>query len=165
MRTMVVALVLLLAGCKDKDKQTARDLAETVKDKAVAAKDKVVDVTGEVVDLALAKGKAAKTELDKAYRTEHTYDLAVDDLDSEAAAAHAARLDAMPSIEVKGIRVGYEEDAKLSLRGTTYTKHFRASWKRGDKLVRVSFYTQENLDLVAFAELLGKLVPAVELVL
>ena len=164
MRTMVVVALLLLAACKEKDKETAREIASSVKAKTIEAKDKVVEVTSDFLDAALEKGKAAKVELDKAYKTEHAYDLAVDDASSAEAAAHAARLDKMPAVEIDGVRVGYEEDAKLSLRGTTYAKHFRASWKRGDKIIRVSFFTKETIDAVAFAQLLAKIVPAVEMI-
>jgi hypothetical protein len=151
---MVVVALLLFAGCREKDKEAARDIANTVKDKTV-----------DLVDTAVEKGKAAKAELDKAYKSESAYDLAVDDLSSAEAAAHQARMDKMPAVDVKGVRVAYEEDSNLSLRGTTYSKHFRASWKRNDKIVRVSFYTKETLDIVAFAALIQKIVPAVEMII
>lgn len=154
MRTMVVVAMLLLGGCREKDKEAAREIANTVKDKTV-----------DLVDKAVEKGKAAKVELDKAYKTENAYDLAVDEVGSAEAAAHQARMDKMPAVDVKGVRVAYEEDSNLSLRGTTYSKHFRASWKRNDKIIRVSFYTKETLDVVAFAELVHKLVPAVEMII
>jgi hypothetical protein len=160
MRTLVVVAALLACGCKDEQKE-AREVVAKAKDRTV----EVIDTAGEAVAKAIVLGKGAKAELDKVYRTQHDYALAVDELGSQDAEQHAARLDAMPSIEVRGVRVGYEEDSELSLRGTTYSKHFRASWKRGDKIVRVSFYTKETLDLVAFAQLLQKLIPAVETVL
>ena len=182
MRMLLV--VVLLLGCKDKEREQARDMASKAKDKTVevagTAKDKITDVAGKAVDKAsetaetasaafdkaLVLGKGAKDELDKVYKTDKDYALAVDDAASEDAAKHAERLDKMPSVEIKGLRVGYEEDSNLSLRGTTYSKHFRASWKRGDgKIVRVSFFTKEQLDLVAFAQLLHKIVPAVQTVL
>ena len=148
---------------------TAGEAADKAGDTAGKAADKAgeaVDKVGEAYDKALVLGRGAKAELDKVYKTDKDYALAVDDVASEDAGKHAERLDKMPSIEIKGVRVGYEEDSNLSLRGTTYSKHFRASWKRGDgKLVRVSFYTKEQLDLVAFAQLLQKLVPAVQTVL
>jgi hypothetical protein len=146
-----------LGGLKDR----ALDLAGDARDKVGAAKDRVVDTaTG-----AFALAMKAKSELDKVYRSTHAWDLDVEDASAEATREHEQQLDKLPSVTVSGVRVGYEEDAKLSLRGTAYAKHFRASWKRGDKIVRVSFYTKEELDLVAFAELLEKLVPAVEAVL
>lgn len=167
MRMTVVVLVLGLAGCKDKeiDKEAAREIAQSVKEKSIEAKDKVVEVTGDLVDKALEKGKAAKVELDKAYKSEHDYDLAVDDVGSAAAAAHAAKLEAMPSVDINGVRVGYEEDANLSLKGKTYKKHFRASWKRNDKIIRVSYFSKETIDAVAFTKLLAKIVPAVEMII
>jgi hypothetical protein len=153
MRTLVV-VAMLLVGCREKDKAAAREM-----------KDKVVEVTSDLVDRAVEKGKAAKVELDKAYKSDHEYDLAIDEAGSTDAAAHAAKLEQMPSVDINGVRVGYEEDSNLSLKGKTYTKHFRASWKRGDKIVRVSFYTKETIDAVAFAKLLQKLVPAVMLII
>ena len=190
MRWAAVAFLLVL-GCKEEQKEKAKDIAGKVKDKttevAGEAKEKIVEVagnakdklgvatdkakeiasaTGDVVDGALVKGRAAKTELDKVYKSKTDYALAVDEVGSADAAAHAERLETMPSVDVKGLRVGYEEDSALSLRGTTYMKHFRASWKRKDgKIVRVSFYTKETIDVAAFAALLGKLVPAVEAIL
>lgn len=176
MRTLVVVAVLLACGCKDKDTEAARDMVTQAKDRTVEvagnAKDKLgqatetaLETAGQAFDKTLVLGKTAKAELDKVYKSDKDYDLAVDTVGSKEAEQHAARLDKMPSVEVKGVRVGYEEDSQLSLRGTTYAKHFRASWKRGDQVVRVSFYTKETLDLVAFAKLLQKLVPAVEAVL
>ncbi|MBA3503431.1 MAG: hypothetical protein M4D80_11830 [Myxococcota bacterium] len=164
MRTMVVVAVLMWAGCKEKDKDAAREIAQNVKERSIVAKDKVVEVTGDLYDKAVEKGKAAKVELDKAYKSDSEYDLAIDDVDSAEAAAHAAKMDKLPSVDVKGVRVAYEEDSNLSLRGTTYKKHFRASWKRNDKIIRVSFFTKETIDAVAFAQLLAKIVPAVEFV-
>jgi len=175
MRNWVIACVLLL-GCKDKDKEKAKDIANSVKEKTVevagtakdkigAATDKAVEIAGEVAESAVANGKKAKVELDKVYKTDNAYELAVDEVGSAEAEIHAKRLEKMPSIEIKGVRVGYEEDSNLSLRGTTYSKHFRASWKRKDKIIRVSFYTKETIDAAAFAQLLAKLVPVVDTVL
>lgn len=165
MKTMVV-VALLLFGCKEKDKEAARDIAQSVKEKSIEAKDKVVEVGGELIDKAVEKGKAAKVELDKAYKSEHDYDLAVEEPDAAKAAEHAKKLEAMPSVEVNGVKVGYEEDSSLSLKGKTYTKHFRATWKREDgKIIRISYFTKETIDLAAFAQLLQKIVPAVMLVI
>lgn len=145
------------------------DIGEKAKETAEKAKEtagKALDTAAIAYDKALLVGKSAKAELDKVYKSNTDYALAVDEVGSDDAAKHAAQLDKMPSVEVKGVRVGYEEDSQLSLRGTTYAKHFRASWKRSDnKVVRVSFYTKETLDLVAFAQLLQKIVPAVEKVI
>ena len=173
---LVVVAVLLACGCKEKETQAARDIVTQAKDKTVEvagnAKDKLgratetaLETAGQAFDRALVLGTRAKTELDKVYKTDKDYELAVDTVGSKEAEQHATRLDKMSSVEVKGVRVGYEEDSQRSLRGMTYAKHFRASWKRGDQVVRVSFYTKETLDLVAFAKLLHELVPAVEAVL
>jgi len=166
MRTLVVVAVLLFVGCKEKDKEAARDIAQSVKEKTIEAKDKVVEVSGDLVDKAIEKGKAAKVELDKAYKSEHDYDLAIDEPDAAKAAEHAKQLETMPSVEVNGVRVGYEEDSSLSLKGKTYSKHFRASYKRQDgKIIRISYFTKETIDLVQFAKLLQKIIPAVMLVI
>jgi hypothetical protein len=141
------------------------ELAGGAKDKLGVATDKVIEVAGDIADKAIATGHKAKSELGKVYKSEQDYDIAVEDATAEKAAEHAARLAQMPSVDIKGVKVGYEEDSKLSLRGTTYAKHFRASWKRGDKIVRVSFFTKSTMDAVAFVELLHKIVPAVETVL
>jgi hypothetical protein len=184
---MVVFALVLGFACKEQEKQVAKEVgnevrdrvgeaASKVRDKTIEAggaareklgeaTEKVVEVGGDVLDRAVETGKKAKVELAKVYKSDHDYDLAIDAPDSAEAKAHAARMEKMPSVDIKGVRVAYEEDSQLSLRGTQYMKHFRATWKRSDgKVVRVSFYTKETLDAVAFAQLLGKLVPVVELV-
>jgi len=164
MKALVVAGLLLVSGCKETDKEAAREIAQNVKEKSIKAKDKVVEVGGDLVDKAIEKGKAAKVELDKAYNSEHEYDLAIEEPDAES--THAKQLEAMPSVEINGVRVGYEQDSNLTLKGKTYTRHFRASWKREDgKIMRVSYFTKETIDLVEFAKLLQKIVPAVMLVI
>lgn len=168
MRTWGVVLALATSGCRDEPKQ-AEAKAASVTDRARAVgsdvRERVRAATGfaeRQLDAALSLGRRAKVELDKVYRRDTDYALTVDDGSSPDAAAHAARLDAMPAITIGDVRVGYHEDASLSLRGTTYAKHFRASWRRGDQVVRVSYYTQETMNVVAFVALLEKLVPAVE---
>ncbi len=166
MKTLVVVGLLLFAGCKEKDKEAARDIAQSVKEKSIEAKDKVVEVGGDLLDKAVEKGKAAKVELDKAYKSEHDYDLAIEEPDAAQAAEHARKLESMPAVEVSGVRVGYEEDSNLSLKGKTYSKHFRASYKREDgKIVRISYFSKETIDLAEFAKLLQKIIPAVMLVI
>jgi hypothetical protein len=105
----------------------------------------------------------AKAELDKVYQSDSSYDL---DVTTQAASsAHAAKLAAMPHVTVGDLTVGYEQESGLSVTGTSSKRHFRATWRRGDRDVIVGFQTASNLDLAAFAKLLQKLVPAVERVL
>ena len=94
------------------------------------------------------------------YKTDHAYDL--DITRAGASKEHAAKLAAMPHLTVRGVTVGYEESVTRSMGGVGYKKHFRATWRRGDEDVIVSFATQENLDVVAFAKLVEKMVPIVE---
>ena len=71
----------------------------------------------------------------------------------------------MPHLTIRGVTVGYEEDTSRSLGGQTSRRHFRATWRRGDRDVIVGYQTEEKIDVVAFAKLLQKLVPIVERVL
>ena len=75
---------------------------------------------------------------------------------------HEASIAAMPHATVNGVTVGYQEDASRSLRGASYSRHFRATWVWKGRKVAVSYYTREEIDGVAFAELLTKLVPVVQ---
>jgi hypothetical protein len=159
----------------------AKELGADAKSKVGAATDVVGNAADQVVDTAgsvatsvadtatgaLATGKRVKAELDKVYKTTHDYDIAVDEVGTSTPAgeAHAKQLDAMPSVKVGDATVGYTEDLARSVGGVTRSKHFRASWRRGDKIVRVSFFTSERIDAVAFAALLRELVPIVERVL
>lgn len=150
------------------------DKAGAVGDKAAGVKDAALDkaseMSGTAFDTAASAyvtGKRAKAELDKVYKTTHDYDLAVDDVTAESpeGKAHAKRLATLPTVTVGGATVGYEEDVARSVGGVTRSKHFRASWRRGDTIVRVSYFTSERIDAIAFAQLLQKLVPIVERVL
>jgi|GEM_PF-5755880 len=112
---------------------------------------------------AVTLARAAKAELDKVYKTQSSYDLDV--TTPAATASHAAKLAAMPHVTVGGLTVGYEEVSALSITGTSSSRHFRATWRRGDRDVIVGYQTQGAFDLAAFAALLQKLVPVVEKVL
>lgn len=112
--------------------------------------------------VALATGRKVSAELDKVYRTDTDYELAVSEEADPDSAAHAERLAQMPTVSIGDVTVGYEEDATRSLRGVRYAKHFRATWRRDGELVRVSYFTQEEIDAVGFARLLQKMVPIVE---
>ncbi|HUQ05839.1 MAG TPA: hypothetical protein VM261_25230 [Kofleriaceae bacterium] len=159
MRTaFVLGMALALVGCKDGESR-ARGAAKDVEG---AGRD--VYAAGES---AYAHGKSAvgvartvKAELDKVYKTDSDYDL--DITRAGASTDHAAKLAAMPHVSVNGVTVGYEEAATRSLHGVGYRKHFRATWRRGNEDVIVSFATQDNIDAVAFAKLVEKMVPIVE---
>ena len=104
----------------------------------------------------LGMAKKVKSELDKVYRSDTEYDVTIDD------DAHADALERMPHVTVGGTVVGYEESSSLSLNGTSYRKHFRASWRHDDRVIGVSYYTQQDMDLKAFVALLEWLIPIVE---
>lgn len=105
----------------------------------------------------------AKAELDKVYQTTSAYDL---DITSAAASTtHAEKLAAMPHVTVGDLTVGYEEATGMSVNGTSSRRHFRATWRRGDRDVIVGYQTEGRLDLVAFAKLLQKIVPIVNAVI
>lgn len=112
---------------------------------------------------AVALGQRVKAELDKVYRTDSDYSLDV--TTAGASADHAARLAALPHVTVGDLTVGYEQVATRSATGVGRTRHFRATWRHGDRDVIVGYRTSEAIDVVAFAKLLDKLVPSVERVL
>jgi hypothetical protein len=136
----VLVMALALAACKEGEERANRAYA----------------AGREAVGLA----RRVKSELDKVYKTDHAYDL--DIARAGASKDHAAKLAAMPHATVNGVTVGYEETATRSINGVGYRKHFRATWRRGDEDVIVSFATQEDIDVVAFARLVEKMVPIVE---
>ena len=98
--------------------------------------------------------------VDKVYHATSSYDL---DITTQAATSeHAAKLAAMPHVTVGDLTVGYEQLSGLSVTGTSSKRHFRATWRRGDRDVIVGYQTESQLDLAAFAALLQQLVPIVE---
>lgn len=143
MRRAILGLAMILAACDRKQE-------------LVDAKKKMFD--------AAAAGKDAKAEFDQVYQTDTDYDLviAAEDANDEEMKKHEAALASMPTITVNGVTVGYEEQTTYNLGGKTYTKHFRATWVRNGKKIGVSYYSMEKIDLVAFGQLLEKLVPIVE---
>lgn len=178
---MRVAVVLLalggLASCGDRGRDAERearsvsreaeakargyggevaDRAAQVKDSALALGDRALDRVTEAADLA----QRAKAEFDKVYRTNTDYDL--DITSAKATSAHAAKLAAMPHVTVGGVTVGYEEVVGVSTTGGSRKRHFRATWRRGDRDVIVGYQTESRLDLAAFAALLPRLVPIVD---
>ena len=133
-------------------------------EKARAAQDLAGSLANRAtVERALALGLQAKAELDKVYRTSSDYDLDV--TAAGASPAHAAKLAALPHVTVGDVVVGYEQVATVSTGGVSRSRHFRATWRRGDQDVIVGYQTSETIDLVGFAALVPRLVPAVERVL
>ncbi|MBI2901049.1 MAG: hypothetical protein HYY17_12760 [Planctomycetes bacterium] len=143
MRKLLIAALALLPGCDKKDE---------IKEKGR----KAFDAAQTAVEV--------KREIDKVYKTKTDYDLVVsaEDADGEAMKAHEAKVQAMPHVTIDGVTVGYEESEERSLKGVTYTKHYRATWCRDGKKIGVGYYSREEIDAVAFVELLKKLVPIVE---
>lgn len=162
MRILVLSMVVCLAGCKDERAQ-AEHAARAAEGKARSA-GRTVEGAGRSAYTtgrdAVGLARTVKRELDKVYKTDHAYDL--DITRAGASTEHAAKLAAMPHVTVRGVTVGYEESVTRSMGGIGYKKHFRATWRRGDEDVIVSYATQENLDVVAFAKLVEKMVPIVE---
>jgi len=144
MERMRISFVLLMAllglGCKEGEQRANQAY--------VAGRD------------AVGLARNVKKELDKVYQSDHAYDL--DIARAGASKEHAAKLSEMPHLTVNGVTVGYEETATRSVNGVGYKKHFRATWRRGNEDVIVSYATQDNIDVVAFAKLVEKMVPIVE---
>jgi len=134
----------------------ARTTAEQVEREARAKAAQVEREASRTFDL----GKRAKAELDKVYRTDSDYDLDV--TATGTSAEHAAKLAELPHVTIGGVTVGYEQVSTVSTTGLGRSRHFRATWRRGDRDVVVGYQTSEQLDVVAFARLLDKLVPSVE---
>lgn len=157
MRTLLLLVCLCALAC-DGAREKAEAEVKQVEDKAKVVQARVMDAT--------VRGLQAKSELDKVYKTTSDYDLDIsaDGIDGEGMKAHEAKIAAMPNVKVGDLTVGYEESQERSLKGQTYAKHFRATWVHGGKKVGVGYYSKEELDAVAFAALLEKLVPAVQLV-
>lgn len=147
MSTRLAVLLLLLAACDKKD----------------AAKEKIAEVRRRAFD-ATEAATSAKQELDKVYKTSKEYDLVVsaEGADDAEMKRHEAAMASMPHVAVGGVTVGYEEQSSRSLHGVSYSKHYRATWIRNGKKIGVSYYSKEEIDAVAFADLLQRLVPIVE---
>jgi hypothetical protein len=165
MRTLILGLMVLAAGCKESEEGAraaerkaaqARVLADEARAEAVRRAGQAETYAKGGVGLA----RTVKSELDKVYRTDRDYDLAI--TRAGASKDHAARLAAMPHVQVGDVTVGYEEETRRSFAGVSYARHFRATWRRGDEDVVVSYATQEHIDPVAFVALVEKLVPIVE---
>lgn len=157
-RTFALGLVLGLVACKDGESRArgAAKEAESAGRDVYAAGKTAYGAGRDAVGLA----RTVKGELDQVYKTDHAYDL--DITRAGASTDHAKKLSEMPHVTVGDVTVGYEESATKSLHGIGYKKHFRATWRRGNEDVIVSYATQENLDAVAFVKLVEKMVPIVE---
>jgi len=105
-----------------------------------------------------------KQELDKVYKTDGDYDLVItaEDADDAQMKEHDAKMAAMPNVSIEGVTIGYEESQERSLKGVTYTKHYRATWARDGKKIGVGYYSKKEIDVAAFVELVKKLYPIVE---
>jgi hypothetical protein len=158
MLRLVLLLALATTACAEE-----REAREQAKQHATELADQVKTIERHL-SAATSMGRKVKAELDKVYKTSKDYDLFVAETGASdpGTAAHAARLAAMPHVTIGDVTVGYEEDSTRSIRGVSYAKHFRASWTRGAETVHVSFFSKEELDVVAFAAVLEKLVPIVE---
>ncbi len=106
--------------------------------------------------------KDVKTELDKVLPSKTEYELIFDapEEGADKLKTHQARLVKMDRVEVQGVTVGYEERKDRSLGGTSFERHFRATWVLDRKVIAVSYYSKKGIDAIAFQELLKKLVPA-----
>ena len=142
MRRLLV--VLALAGCGE------------AKEDATRAAKKVERETRDLVGAA----RTVKRELDKVYQSRSDYDVILEE--GPSLDEHQRELEKLPHVSVGGVDVAYVETSELSVNGVAYTKHFRATWRRGDRVMAVSFYSKEAIDAVAFGALLQKLIPIVE---
>ncbi len=181
MRTSVIVILVAAAGgCGEKKekaseaKVTATEVKDEVKDKAgglldraAALKDKAEAVkdqaTAKLFDAA-AVALRVKGEFDKVYQAAGAYDVQIsaEGADDAGMKAHQEKIAAMPHVSVGDLTIGYEEAAEKSLNGTSFTRHFRATWVQNGQKIGLSYYTQEQIDLEAFAKLLVKFVPVVQ---
>jgi hypothetical protein len=180
-RSWIVWIVVMAAACGSKDEAKARaaqaqrelEARRGQAERELAAKtaaverklDQVITASRDQVQVAeaLALGRRVKAELDKVYPT--STDVTLDVTAAGASVEHAANLAALPHVTIGGLTVGYEEVASVSVTGIGRSRHFRAVWRHGDRDVIVGYQSSEELDLVAFAKLLDKLVPVVERVI
>jgi hypothetical protein len=158
---MMVGIGLALSGCSRADveagSKAAQEEARRRADAAVIEADKRAKEWQPWLDAA----KEAKAEYDKVFPSKKDYDIifTTPEEGSERLKAHDARLAKMDRVEIDGFTVGYEERKERSLGGKSFQRHFRATWVYDRKVVGVSYYSMEAMDLVAFQELLKKLVP------
>jgi hypothetical protein len=142
----------------DKTASAANQLAAALpQDPAQSVKDAASSVAKQLAGL-----DALRAEVAKVYSNEHDLDFLVEPIDSEAQRAFEAKLAAMPSLEVSGLKVGYEEQNTLSLHGKSYSSSFRASWLYQGQKISLAYYSQEKFDAKAFAALLERLVPVAQ---
>jgi hypothetical protein len=167
--TKTIAIVILVAaGCGENER--AADLkakAEAAKAKVEAARAKVEaaknEATAKLFDAA-ATALRVKGEIDKVYKATGAYDVQIsaEGADDAGMKAHQEKVAAMPHVSLGDITIGYEESGEKTLNGTTFSRHFRATWVQNGQKVGLSYYTKEQLDLQAFAKLLVKFVPVVQ---
>ncbi len=146
---------LLTTGCRPAEPQAV------VEDVRAQAQKHLEQAAARVTQL-VGVATNVKRELDKVYKTTTRYDLAISEDEGDAkVAAHQAALAKMNRVVVKDVTVGYEQRSDLTVNGTAYARHFRASWTTDGKVVGVSYYSQKEMDAEAFVRLLDKLVPIV----
>jgi hypothetical protein len=154
--------------------EKAGELAADAKDAAIVAGEKAGELAGVAKDKisGLISGAASaadvvgsvKKEFDKVYQSATTYDLAIstEGVDDAAMKKLEAEVAGLPTIEVGGAKIAYQDSSATTINNVTYAKSFGAVWVVGGKKIGLTFYTQQNIDTVAFAETLQKLVPVVE---
>ncbi|GEM_PF-5147033 len=148
--------IIVLAGPACDRKKEIQDQGQKVVDQNKDRGRKILDMAQTAIEV--------KRELDKVYKTETDYDLAVssEEGDSATMKEHEAKIQAMPHVTIEGVTVGYVESEERSIRGVSYTKHYRATWCRNGRKIGVGYYSKKEIDAIAFVELLKKLVPIVE---
>jgi hypothetical protein len=154
--------------------EKAGELAGEAKDAAVAAGAKAGELTSVAKDSAalfLSGAKSSvdvvssiKSEFDKDYQTVNNYDLEVssEGIDDAGMKALEAQVATLPNVTVGGVKVAYEDRSSTTIHNVTYAKSFGAVWTVAGKKIGLTFYTQQNIDTMAFADALQKLVPLVE---
>jgi hypothetical protein len=172
MKKIVIVGVLALgaaAACgdaKEKAAEAREKLAEGQEKLSELKKKAEVLKTEATMKAFDAAGTAlkAKAELDKIYKSTSDYDLKItsEDADDAAMTAHNEKIAAMPHVSVGDFTVGYEEDQDRSVDGTSYSRHFRATWAFKGKKVAISYLTKQEIDLAAFADLVKRLAPIVQ---
>ncbi|MCI0464305.1 MAG: hypothetical protein L0Z62_45810 [Gemmataceae bacterium] len=149
------AACALAAGC-------SRDDAERAVQDAHNKARKVIENAGAHLQGMAQTAADVKRELDKVYKTTTEYDLVISEETGDAKLkAHQARLLKMDRVEVQGLTVGYEQREDLTCNGTTFARHFRATWVMGDRVVGVSYFSQREINAAAFVQLLERMVPIV----
>jgi hypothetical protein len=173
----------------DKAKEMAGGAADKAKEMGGQAVDKAKEVGGQAVDKAksidfggkakeigdeaarkavglsedaVALGKKLKDKLLEAHKKEHDYDFSIETVDG---AEHEKHVRGMKELKVDGYGVGYKQFSTHPL-GKVYNWQFQISWKLlTGQSVRLSLYTNSELQELALAALLADIVPAANMLL